>query len=152
MKADTKNDFSKSGISTIVGAAMAILILITYFSGVYLWTASVQREMKQLDWEREQEEFEVYVVHSPETEKIISVVHNMCAIRIKIIRFWVINEDLHESYDLSIVIATWDDQVVMEDLYEVTGLTYTELLNCQFKVATERGNIKTTILIPVVES
>lgn len=153
MKAITHLPKSKRGISTVVGAALVILILITFFTGVYFWTAVTQQSMNQLDWDRKQEKIEVYatfgLIHQTTTVNL--KVKNIGVIDVKIVRIWLtITNSSHISHTLSPPKNVPKGSEVEFDVKDFTAsvdVVDRSSFNYQFRVITERGNIATTTLV-----
>ena len=145
---------SKRGISTVVGATLAIVILVTFFSGVYLWTAQVKREMDQLDSDRTDESIVVHATFnytegdSVDMTDVNITVENTGTVDSELTRVWIIDKDNNEHYSQDVArnlpqrTSIFLTETDLNYTFNVTASTY------YIKAVTTRGNMKGSSLEP----
>ena len=137
---------SKSGVSTLVGGAIIIGIVLTILTPLFISANEmtsfydvVAAEMRDLDQQRSWEELDVFA--QPREDGVPLTISNIGSISVKITRIWVyLDNSEYNVFAQSNVLRsggqmTIDDEVVNNYVSSLTEETYS------IKVATDRGNL-----------
>lgn len=151
MRAITRPPGSRRGISTVVGATLAILILVTFLGGVYLWTYSKERRMSQLDEARSAEDIALRAAFTYEegAYPVNVTAENTGSVDVQVIRLWLIDGTTNQHSHVDLVpplnVRVGETKVIPTsalgiDIGEGETVSYT------FKAATKRGRSFSTQL------
>lgn len=152
----------KGGIGTVVGAVMAIVIIMLIVSGVFLWSATVTQYMTNFDRERMSEDAVVYAsweyVSGGGLNYSVSV-KNTGAIDISLVSMWLITNITSHPQQHKMVLFSPPISVPAGKLVYIP-FSYIQQLNqsvggidpynstYKFRVVSSRGNIFESRLIP----
>jgi hypothetical protein len=141
-----------------VGATLAIVILITFFAGVYLWSGQVEQEMDEFDIYRKEEDLVVFATfnYTGEEYNVSISTENTGTADIELVRVWIIDENNNDHQFLNIsyflpqrtteFLSTSEIGKLLEKLdntFDLTSSTY------YVKILTAKGNLFSTTLIPL---
>jgi hypothetical protein len=136
---------NKKGTAEVIGSVMFIVILLFFFTNVYLWHDAAVKEMNDLQVQKIHTTF-VATIHYDGTNSILSVT-NKGAIDVSLSMLWVNeksspNIPQHLAFDLKNAIVVPGDSVVSIPIsYDPTGKTVI------FKVLTTAGTIEPCSLL-----
>lgn len=160
----TENSFlrSRNGVGTVVGAVMAVTIIMLIVSGVFLWSATVTQYMTNFDRERMSEDAIVYAsweyVSGGELNYSVSV-KNTGAIDLSLVSMWIITNVTGHLQQHKMVIFNPPISVPAGKLVSIP-FTYIQQLNqsvggidpynstYKFRVVSSRGNLFESRLVP----
>jgi hypothetical protein len=137
---------SKSGVSTLVGGAIIIGIVLTILTPLFIsanemtsYYDSIAIEMRELDQQRTWEDLDVYAV--PSDEGVIITIINTGSISVNITRIWVYPDSSdYRAFEENTVLKS-GEQVIIND-EEINSYVMTlSLGSYSIKVATDRGNL-----------
>ena len=152
----------KSGVGTVVGAVMAIVIIMLIVSGVFLWSATVTQYMTNFDRERMSEDAVVYAsweyVSGGGLNYSVSV-KNTGAIDISLVSMWLITNITGHPQQHKMVLFNPPISVPAGKLVYIP-FSYIQQLNqsvggidpynstYKFRVVSSRGNLFESRLVP----
>lgn len=155
MRVTTRLPRPDRGVSTVVGAVLAILILIAFLSGTYLWTFSAQRRMRQLDEARSDEDVELHATFDYDAGAdgyVISVwAENTGSEDVQVIRLWVVDEENNEHSHVDLPSPVSIPVGSARDIpHEGLGIDIADgdVVSYVIKAVTKRGNTFGARLIP----
>jgi hypothetical protein len=137
---------SKSGVSTLVGGAIIIGIVLTILTPLFIsanemtsYYDTIAIEMRDLDQQRTWEELDVYAV--PSDEGVTITITNIGAISVNITRIWVYPDTSdYGAFEEKTVLKS-GEQAIINDV-EINNYVMTlSLGSYSIKVATDRGNL-----------
>ena len=148
---DPKRSKSRSGISTVVGGALIIGIILSVIAPLFIYMNNMTKfydataiEMRDVDQQRRWESLEVYIRNESLTEHNISVVvKNYSPQSIYITRIWVV---LNETYDYNYYVSNQNmildpqERVIINDANVISFTEPCDYGSYEIKVGTERGN------------
>jgi hypothetical protein len=136
---------NRKGTAEVIGSVMFIIILLFFFTNVYLWHDAAVKEMNDLQVQKIHTTFVASISYDG-TKSVLSVT-NKGAIDVSLSMLWI-NEksstnSQHLAFDLkNAVVVPGDSIVSIPIIYDPTGKTVI------FKVLTTAGTIEPCPLLP----
>lgn len=137
---------SKSGVSTLVGGAIIIGIVLTILTPLFIsanemtsYYDAIAIEMRELDQQRSWEELDAYALHSE--EGVIITIKNTGSLTVNITRIWVYpdNSAYRVFEQASLLKSGVQITINDEEINSYVNSLGTD--NYNIKIATDRGNL-----------
>jgi hypothetical protein len=136
---------NKKGVAEVIGSVMFIIILLFFFTNVYLWHDAATKEMNDLQVQKIHTKIDASI-HFDGTNGVLRVTNN-AAIDVSLSMLWVNQKSVagipdanHKPFDLNNVVIAPGDSFERSITYNPTGIVV-------FKVITGAGTIEPCLLV-----